>query len=544
MHIVLFNLGIESTQKVDQALSGQGYEITAHRSPKVDEILALSPEVLITEATPSDLSCCGLISQIKAVPDPRNLKIVMIVHGGALERARALDLGADDVISFPFEPLEFAARIRTQFRERQPEVDLEAKLKDALQREHLAETAVEALSGGTNAKRRFWLTAAVLGLSAAAALAALVTVISNGHNRKDTLQLKAEVAQLNGGILQEGELLRRADKARASLTAGDTSATRESLKAQTGEIRKKMAADGDTDGESLKKQLQETQNRLNRLENEGRIAETIVHTYGPSVCLLHVVVEFREKDSGQLIRISMDAAGKPRVDNKGMVSLEIDGTGPPLQEDFFGTGFLVGRDGRLLTNHHVVEPWWGDEELRQLVERGTTAFAASYTAYFPGSSQGIAAKVEQISPQADLATLKLQTPAPPHTALLELDSRSEASVTGDPVVLIGYPTGIEGILARAGSDTSRKLAENAHEVTQIVSQLAVQNLIRPTTTQGHIGDVLKDKIVYDAATTSGGSGGPLFNRNGKVIGVNFAILNDFGGSNLAVPVRYADELVK
>ena len=48
----------------------------------------------------------------------------------------------------------------------------------------------------------------------------------------------------------------------------------------------------------------------------------------------------------------------------------------------------------------------------------------------------------------------------------------------------------------------------------------------------------------DAATTSGGSGGPLFNRNGNVIGVNFAILNDFGGSNLAVPVRYADELVK
>jgi len=80
--------------------------------------------------------------------------------------------------------------------------------------------------------------------------------------------------------------------------------------------------------------------------------------------------------------------------------------------------------------------------------------------------------------------------------------------------------------------------------------LAAQHLIRPTTTQGHIGDVLKvgdvlkDKIVYDAATTSGGSGGPLFNRNGKVIGVNFAILNDFGGSNLAVPVRYADELVK
>src|SRR6266481_1990226 len=157
MHILLLNLGVESAQEVERALSSQGYEITTVRSLKVDEILALSPEVLITEATPSDLSCCGLISQIKTGPDPRTLKIVMIVHGGALERARGLDLGADDVVSFPFEPLEFAAKIRTQIRERQPELELEARLKDALQKEHLAEIAVEALSGGTNAKRRFWL---------------------------------------------------------------------------------------------------------------------------------------------------------------------------------------------------------------------------------------------------------------------------------------------------------------------------------------------------------------------------------------------------
>src|SRR6202158_5488533 len=144
MRILLLNVGPESTQEVNQALSGQGYEITEARNLTVDEILALSPEVLITEATPSDLSCCGLISQIRAVPDPRTLKIVTIVHGGALERARGLDLGADDVVSFPFEPLEFAAKIRTQFRERQPELELEANLKDALQREHLAESAVEA----------------------------------------------------------------------------------------------------------------------------------------------------------------------------------------------------------------------------------------------------------------------------------------------------------------------------------------------------------------------------------------------------------------
>jgi S1-C subfamily serine protease/DNA-binding NarL/FixJ family response regulator len=544
MRILLLNVGMQSTLEVKQALSGQGYEITADRSLTVDEVLALSPEVLITEATPSDLSCCGVISQIKARVDPQTLKIVMIVHGGALERARALDLGADDVVSFPFEPLEFAAKIRTQFRERQPELELEAKLKDSLQREHLAEIAVEALSGGTGTRRRLWLIPTILGLSATAILAVLVTVISNGHSRKDTLQLKAEVARLNGGLLQQGELLRRTEQARASLTTSDPWGTRESLKAQTEEIRKKMAADGDAEGKSLKKQLQETQHRLSRLEDEGRVVETIVNTYGPSVCLVHVVVEFRDKDSGQVIRISADASGKSRVDEKGMVSLETDGAGPPLQLDAFGTGFLVAGDGRLLTNHHVAEPWLDDEGFKQLLDKGAVPFASSYTAYFPSSSQGIPARVERISAQADLATLKLQTPAPPHTALLEIDDRSQASVTGDPVVLIGYPTGIEGILARAGSDVTRRVAENAQGVTQIVSQLAAEHLIRPTTTQGHIGDVLKDKIVYDAATTSGGSGGPLFNRNGKVIGVNFATLNDFGGSNLAVPVRYADELVK
>jgi S1-C subfamily serine protease len=109
---------------------------------------------------------------------------------------------------------------------------------------------------------------------------------------------------------------------------------------------------------------------------------------------------------------------------------------------------------------------------------------------------------------------------------------------------MGYPTGVEGILARANSDVVQKIASGAQDVGQVMSRIASEQLIRPTTTQGHIGDVLKDKIVYDAATTSGGSGGPLFNRNGKVIGINFAILKGFGGSNLAVPARFANELLK
>jgi S1-C subfamily serine protease/CheY-like chemotaxis protein len=544
VRILLLNLGTESIQAVERALSGQGYDVHSDGGLTVDKILARSPGLLITEATPSDLSCCGLISQIKASSDLPAPKIVMIVHGDALERARGLDLGADDVVSFPFEPLEFAAKIRTQLRQRQPELKLEAELKDALEREHLVESNAENLISKVMSRRRFWVLSIVCVLGAATLLAAVTTVISNRRSRKDTLQLKAEVTRLNGGLLQTEELLRRAGQARESETANNGPETRQSLQAQGDAIRKKMAAPGAADNESLKRQLQETQNQLKQLENEGRSAEAIVHKYGPSVCLLHVVVGLRDKASGQIIRIGADSTGKPLVDDKGMISLQTEGNGPPVQFDFFGTGFLVARDGRLLTNRHIVEPWWRDEELKELVDGGVDAFALSYMAYFPGIAQGIAAKVNRISKIADLATLKLQDPPPPQAASLELDDRSEASVSGDPVILIGYPTGIEGILARADSDIRQKLAENAGDVTGIVSQLAAQQLIRPTITQGHIGDVLKDKIVYDAATTVGGSGGPLFNHDGKVIGVNVSILRDFGGSNLAIPVRYADELLK
>ena len=84
MRILLLNLGAESLADVSQALSGQGYELTAENGLNVDQVLALSPEVLVTEATPSDLGCCGLITSLKSRPDTKPLKVVMIVQGGAL----------------------------------------------------------------------------------------------------------------------------------------------------------------------------------------------------------------------------------------------------------------------------------------------------------------------------------------------------------------------------------------------------------------------------------------------------------------------------
>lgn len=546
MRILLLNLSTESASEVSTALAGQGYEIASEAALDVEHIELMAPELLITEATPSDLSCCGIITQIKSREQTKFIRVLMVVQGGALERARALDLGADDVISAPFETLEFAAKVRTQFRERQPELELRSKLKQAEEKEHLAGIAVETLSGGAVSRKRMWVLPALFALCVVAVVAALVSSLTYRRSRTDTLQLKAEVARLGRGVTQQSDLLRRAEEERHTLDAqGKTdSAAREALLAQSEELKKKMAgAGGSADGE-LRKQLLDTQGRLNRLESEGKFAETIVKSYGSSVCLLHVVVEFLDRGTGNSILIAVDSLGKPILDDKGNVQLDISGNGPHLQLDVFGTGFLVRNDGRLLTNHHVAEPWWGNDELKALTEHGAAAYALSYTAYFPGSAKGISAKLDKISAQADVATLRLDGGLPARSTLLDLDDRSDASVAGDAVVLIGYPTGIEGILARAGPEAAKEITGNNTEVRQIVSQLAAQKLIRPTTTQGHIGDVLLDKIVYDAATTSGGSGGPLFNRSGKVIGVNFAILNGFGGSNLAVPVKYAKELLK
>lgn len=545
MRILILDVSRESLDAVNQALSAKGYELIAKSGLTVEEILRLSPEVLITEATPSDLSCCGLITQLRSRPETESpLKIMMIVRGGALERARALDLGANDVISFPFDATEFAARIRTQFRDREPEEELQAMLKDAVQKERYADIAVESLSEQVG-KRRAWLIPAIFVLGVVAVLAAFISLISLRHTSKETLQLRAEIAQLNYGLGQQGDLLRRAEHARNSVNAESRLAagTRESLQAQSKSLRMKMASAEGPDADSLQKQLKETENQLKLIESEGRIAETVVRDYGPSVCLLHVVVEFLDEASGKPVRVVIDSLGKPQVDKNGMVQLDTEGTGPPLRADIFGTGFLANRDGELLTNHHVVEPWWKNDDMQQLINHGASAYVLSYEAYFPGRTQGIAAKLDRIATDADVATLKLESP-PPDTAVLNLDGRNSATVTGDPVVLMGYPTGIEGILARAGSDVAEKIAGGSQNMDQIMAQLAEQKLIRPTTTQGHIGDVLQDKIVYDAATTSGGSGGPLFNRDGKVIGINFAILNGFGGSNLAVPARYASGLLK
>ena len=179
-----------------------------------------------------------------------------------------------------------------------------------------------------------------------------------------------------------------------------------------------------------------------------------------------------------------------------------------------------------------------------MLDQGVEPVITEMTAYFPSVSHGIAVSTVKISSAADVAVVKGNLSELGIKQIALAEGRGSA-VSGRPVVLLGYPTALEAILARAGAETlDSVVAASKGDSKQMMEELARRHLIRPIVTQGHIGDVLPDKIVYDAQTTSGGSGGPLFNNEGKVVGINFAVVREFGGSNFAIPVGFGKSLLK
>ena len=526
-----------------EVLSDAGYKVSTDYEQGIKAVLAFDPDAVVMGADPPQLDCCDLLSEIKGSERTQNIRVVMLSPGGSAERTRGLELGADDVVSVPFDSHELLSRVRSQMRNKSVADGFRRRLRRAEENRNTAQQVVTAV----NEERR---TLRVGGLATVAVLivASLVLLFFYRRTQEQNTRVYAAITRLQTGVLTEQQLMERSrraleDRDRGPSPAGDPQKLQ--LQKKSEDLRSQIATSKTENVSVLQSQLATVESRLQKIETDGKFAERIIQAYEPSVCLIHVVLAFREHTTGLRLRYAgITSTGAPETDEHNNPLVGLTGNGPEVHLDVFGTGFLVSDGGRILTNHHVAEPWWQNDDLKEMLDQGVEPVIIEMTAYFPGISNGIAVNTEKISSAADVAVVKGNVSDLGIKQIALADGRGSA-VRGGPVVLLGYPTGLDAILARAGAEALQSIATASKgDPKQVIEELARRQLIRPTTTQGHIGDVLPDKIVYDAQTTSGGSGGPLFNNEGKVIGINFAMVREFGGSNFAIPVGYGKSLLK
>ncbi len=206
---------------------------------------------------------------------------------------------------------------------------------------------------------------------------------------------------------------------------------------------------------------------------------------------------------------------------------------PAIRARSSGTAFLVGK-GLLATNRHIAEPWYGDTESEAMIERGAEGSLETLVIFFPGSPTPVNVGAAAISKTADLAILKVQN-LDSVRGLPILPLAKSASTPGEHVTVVGYPMGIAGMVAKSPSAIYDRLAYRHNDISA-ASELAALSLIRPSATWGHLGDVVGDKLIYDATTAHGGSGGPVFNSSGEVIGVNSAFMDGFSGGTIGISI--------
>jgi len=175
--------------------------------------------------------------------------------------------------------------------------------------------------------------------------------------------------------------------------------------------------------------------------------------------------------------------------------------GHPRVRQGFGTGFIISKDGYILTNEHVIHD--ADQVTVKLTDR----------------KEPVKAEVVGSDFRLDLAVLKINVDEELPTVEL---GNSDKIRPGDWAVAIGNPYGLN------------------HTVTAGV----ISALERPLRiNQGDRPRVYENMIQTDAAINPGNSGGPLLNINGKVIGINTAINAQAQGIGFAIPINEAKRVL-
>ena len=296
----------------------------------------------------------------------------------------------------------------------------------------------------------------------------------------------------------------------------------------------------------LKTKNEQLLDAWNKDRKRFNLAQTINETYQGGVCLIQGVYTYINPQTGKQLRYLDNAFNnRPLIDEMGQSNVSFDGTGAVFYEAFSGTGFLID-EGEVFTNRHVVHPWWQDDTDRLIIAQGGKPEIVELYAYFPGIKPKFELKVKTFSKENDVALCTFDQGDAAITKL-PINPASEAATIGQAIVLVGYPTGVDGLIERLDDKVKNEINRKVFSPEERIKEVSERGLIHPLISQGHINGLNAGRIIHDAATTEGGSGSPIFNSEGDVIGINSSILTtDRGvpvqGSNLGIPIKFALEI--
>ncbi len=316
----------------------------------------------------------------------------------------------------------------------------------------------------------------------------------------------------------------------------------------------------------LEQQLTQTNEQITNLDKSNKdiiktvsLAPNLRVEYGNGVCLVVGVYDLVDRRNGKTLRYPDPTAFQPdpyepapTFSEEGInekpppTGLTTDGSGSPVEYDFIGTGFHVG-GGFIVTNRHVLQPWEEDDMIKQLMKQSNgRPRIKRLVVYFPNFPQSFQLKTQQVAGREDLGIATIDPIlVSPEIPVLPLDSSDDAVAIGKTVVTIGYPSGPDRLVAMLDDEEAKSLNSRFGNSRQnLLNYLAQSKKITPLTTPGAITDLDPRRIVHDAKTAEGGSGAPLFGQSGKVIGVNFGVFTESTAANMAIPIRYAIDLLK
>jgi len=292
----------------------------------------------------------------------------------------------------------------------------------------------------------------------------------------------------------------------------------------------------------LPQQVRTLERRMEAVEARQRNMVDVLARARGAVAYIWGTYTFMDKE-GRPLRHVVNELGEPKADPQGTPLVDVKGSGPIAFSNYCGTAFLVGSEGELLTNRHIAEPWWEDDQSTPLLSAGLKPVFLRLRAFFQERSPGVPIEVLRIDEKQDIALVKTVgwVPAAQPLALHPNPGQAEE---GQPILLIGYPTGLEAVMVKLDENEREMLEEETGACSyKTAERLSEQKRLRATITSGFLWDVLPHLLVYDARTIGGGSGGPLLDWTGMVVGVNAAYLEEFQGGNYGVPIQLGKRLL-